>query len=230
MGRTTCCTPINRRFLAPNSHTSPTSTTTFTTVTYTVTETMTTIAESTGSCMICPVGSLQPDVIATQPQDPPGTIDYTCQSAQNWLNAPSTTTACADGRAYWRTTCCTITLTSTLTMTTTTATLTTTTTLCLICPNEGFRRNAVANQPQDPPVTSVYTCTSAQDWLNAPSTTVTCASGQAFWNTTCCIPRPSQAPSPAPSPAPSRAPSPAPVDHVPHREPVDVERVRSEIR
>lgn len=208
--------------------------------------------------MICPVGSLQPDVIATQPQDPPGTVDYTCQSAQNWLNAPSTTTACADGRAYWRTTCCTlitrkfvaptITLTSTLTMTTTTATLTmtnatatltmtnttatltTTTTLCLICPNEGFRRNAVANQPQDPPGTSVYTCISAQDWLNAPSTTVTCASGQAFWNTTCCIPRPSQAPSPAPSPAPSRAPSPAPVDHVPHREPVDVERVRSEIR
>merc|ERR1712217_724698 len=202
------------------------------------------IAESTGSCMICPVGSLQPDVIATQPQDPPGTIDYTCQSAQNWLNAPSTTTACADGRAYWRTTCCTITLTSTLTMTTTTATLTktnatatltmtnttatltTTTTLCLICPNEGFRRNAVANQPQDPPGTSVYTCISAQDWLNAPSTTVTCASGQAFWNTTCCIPRPSQAPSPAPSPAPSRAPSPAPIVHVP----LDIERVKSEIR
>merc|ERR1712217_439091 len=212
------------------------------------------IAESTGSCMICPVGSLQPDVIATQPQDPPGTPDYTCQSAQDWLNAPSTTTACAAGQAYWRTTCCsldnrkflapTITLTSTLTMTMTTATLTMTTTtatltmtttgvsraLCVICPNEGIMRNAVANQPQGPPGTPVYTCQDAQDYLNAPSTTVTCASGRAFWSTTCCIRRPSQAlspaPSAAPSPAPSRAPSPAPIVHVP----LDIERVKSEIR
>merc|ERR1719382_849211 len=83
------------------------------------------------------------------------------------------------------------TTTATLTMTTTTAALTMTKAVvsrarCEICPNVGFRRNAVATQPQDPPGTLDYTCQNAQDWLNAPSTTITCARGQAYWNTACC--------------------------------------------
>merc|ERR1712007_60363 len=78
----------------------------------------------------------------------------------------------------------------------------------------GIMRNAVANQPQDAPGTPVYTCQDAQDHLNAPSTTVTCASGRAYWSTTCCIRRPSP------------VPSPAPIVHVP----LDIERVKSEIR
>lgn len=183
---------------------------------------MTTTPRSKAPCVMCPVGSLRPDVIATQPQDPPGTIDYTCQSAQNWLNAPGTTTTCADGQAYWRTTCCTpknreflaphrtltatlstVTYTVTETMTTTTATLTTTTAVptapsCVMCLNEDLRETVIATQPQDPPGTLPYTCKDAQDWLNAPSTTATCATGRAYWKTTCCIQKPSQTTSPAP--------------------------------
>jgi len=244
---------------------------------------MTTTPRSKAPCMMCLAGSLKLDVIANQLQDPPGAPPYTCKDAQDWLNAPSTTATCANGRAYWGTTCCTlltrkflpptttltatlttvtytvtltmtattttvflppnITLTTTLTTATYTVTLTMTTTTttgttpteasrapCVMCLNEGFRRNAIATQPKDPPGTPPYTCKDAQDWLNAPSTTTTCAGGRAYWKTTCCIQKPSQAPSPEPSPAPSPTPSPAPSPSpVDDRVNEEIERVESEI-